>query len=54
MSRESLVNYLAHVAFYVTAWHEHVGAIVHYVLPPAKGTGLKIRPGKEENDVQVR
>ena len=53
LSRESLVNYLTHVAFYVTAWHEHVGTIVHYVLPPAKGMGLKIRPAKEENDVQV-
>ena len=53
LSRESLANYLTHVAFYVTAWHEHVGNIVHYVLPPAKGMGLKIRPEREENDVQV-
>ena len=53
LTRESLANYLTHVAFTVTAWHEHVGTIVHYVLPPAKGIGLKIRPGKEENDVQV-
>ena len=41
------------MAFYVTAWHELVGNVVQYCLPPLKGMGLRIRPGKEENDVQV-
>ena len=53
LNKESLADYLSHVAFNVTAWHEHVGTILHYLLPPSKGMGLKIRPGKEEKDVQV-
>ena len=56
LNRESLIDYLTHMAFNVTAWHEHVGTIVHYVLPSQgahMGMGLKIRPGKEEADVQA-
>ena len=53
LNKESLADYLTHVAFYVTAWHEHVGSILHYLMPPLKGMGLKIRPGREEKDVQV-
>ena len=55
LNKESLADYLSHVAFNVTAWHEHVGTILHYLLPSSvgMGMGLKIRPGKEEKDVQV-
>jgi len=53
LSRESLINYLTHVAFTVTAWHELVGTVIQYVLPPAKGIGIKIRPGRERSDVQA-
>ena len=60
----SLIDYLTHVAFYVTGWHEHVGTFIHYFLPlengpdgdrmPTRGMGFgKVRPGKEEKDVQV-
>ena len=53
LNKESLVDYLSHLAFNATAWHEHVGSILQYLLPPSKGMGLKIRPGREEKDVQV-
>ena len=46
------IDYSTHVAFTVTAWHEHVGTVVHYFLPP-NGLGFKIRPGKESLDVQA-
>ena len=58
----SLIDYLTHVAFFVTAWHEHNGMKVHYFLPltkegvrvPTRGMGLgKIRYGKQEKDIQV-
>ena len=58
----SLIDYLTHVAFFVTAWHEHAGTVIQYFLPmtkngdwaPSRGMGLgKVRSGKEEKSVQV-
>ena len=58
----SLINYLSHVAFYVTAWHEHAGTVIHYCLPitsngdraPTRGMAFgKVRSGKEEKTVRV-
>ena len=60
---ESLIDYLTHVAFYVSAWHEHAGTVVQYFMPltadgdraPTRGMGLgKVRAGKQEKDVQVK
>ena len=53
LDKQSLINYLTHVAFSVTAWHELVGTFIQYLLPPSLGMGFKLRPGREEHDVQV-
>ena len=34
LNKENLIDYLTHLAFSVTAWHELVGTIVQYLLPP--------------------
>ena len=49
--KDNLVEYLTHLAFSVTAWHEIVGTLTQYVIPP-NGFGFSIRPGKAELDVQ--
>ena len=59
LCKMSLVDYLTHLAFQVTAWHELVGTIIQYLLPnkkgagPAQGMGFTVRVNQEENDVQV-
>ena len=52
LGKESLIDYLTHVAFVVTAWHEQVGYVIQYMETPDP-IGFKIRPGKEELDVQA-
>ena len=52
LSKEALIDYTTHLAFSVTAWHEHVGTLVHYLVD-LKGMNSKIRPGKCEPDVQA-
>ena len=49
--KDNLIEYLTHLAFNVTAWHEMVGTISQYVTPPS-GFGFSLRPGKAELDVQ--
>ena len=49
--KDNLIEYLTHLAFNVTAWHEIVGTLTQYVIPP-NGFGFSIRPGKAELDVQ--
>ena len=49
--KDNLVEYLTHLAFNVTAWHEMVGTISQYVTPPS-GFGFSLRPGKAVLDVQ--
>ena len=49
--KDNLIEYLTHLAFNVTAWHEMVGTISQYVIPPS-GFGFSLRPGKAELDVQ--
>ena len=49
--KDNLVEYLTHLAFNVTAWHEIVGTLTQYVIPP-NGFGFSIRPGKAVLDVQ--
>ena len=49
--KDNLIEYLTHLAFNVTAWHEMVGTLTHYVTPP-NGFGFSLRPGKAELDVQ--
>ena len=49
--KDNLIEYLTHLAFNVTAWHEMVGTISQYVTPPS-GSGFSLRPGKAELDVQ--
>ena len=49
--KDNLVEYLTHLAFSVTAWHEIVGTLTQYVIPP-NGFGFSIRPGKAVLDVQ--
>mmetsp|Transcript_47343 Transcript_47343/g.124966 ORF Transcript_47343/g.124966 Transcript_47343/m.124966 type:complete len:561 (-) Transcript_47343:14-1696(-) len=51
LCRSALVDQLTHHAFVVTAWHEFVHGIAHYVSVP-DGFGTKIRPGRNESDVQ--
>ena len=51
LSKQSLIEYLAHLAFTVTAGHELNGTIVQYLLSPKAGA-LKIRPEKDEADIQ--
>lgn len=55
LTRKALVDYLTHLAFNVTAWHEHVGNIITYLLPPniLHSFGFKLRPGIEVADVQA-
>ena len=59
LCKASLVDYLTHLAFQVTAWHELVGTIIQYLLPnkkgagPAHGMGFTVRGSQERNDVQV-
>ena len=40
LNKKSLTEYLAHLAFTVTAWHELNGSVVHYLLSP-KGKETK-------------
>ena len=49
--KDNLIEYLTHLAFNVTAWHEMVGTLTHYVTPP-NGFGFSLRPGKAVLDVQ--
>ena len=49
--KDNLIEYLTHLAFNVTAWHEIVGTLTQYVIPP-NGFGFSIRPGKAVLDVQ--
>ena len=49
--KENLIQYLTHLAFNVTAWHEIVGTLTQYVTPP-KGFGFSLRPGQTVVDVQ--
>ena len=42
LNKKSLTEYLAHLAFTVTAWHELNGSVVHYLLSP-KGKETKVR-----------
>ena len=51
MNKMSLIDYLTHIGFSVTAWHEICGNFAPYILPPY-GLGLKLYPGKEQLDVQ--
>ena len=60
---DSLIDYLTHVAFYVSGWHEQAGTVTQYFLPltadgeraPTRGMGLgKVWSGKQEKDVQVK
>ena len=51
MNKKSLIDYLTHIGFSVTAWHEICGNFAPYVLPPY-GLALKIYPGKEQLDIQ--
>ena len=51
MNKTSLIDYLTHIGFSVTAWHEICGNFAPYILPPY-GLGLKLYPGKEQLDVQ--
>ena len=60
---DSLIDYLTHVAFYVSGWHEQAGTVTQYFLPltadgdraPTRGMGLgKVRSGKQEKDIQVK
>jgi hypothetical protein len=51
LTRTSLVDYCAHVAFTVTAQHELVGEVVQYCDSIDAGT-IGIRPGTETQDVQ--
>ena len=55
LSKKALVDYMTHLAFNVTAWHEHVGNIITYLLPPniLHSFGFKLRPGIEVVDVQA-
>lgn len=52
LSKKSLVDYLTHLAFTVTAGHELNGTIVHYLLSPKAGA-FKLRPEKDEADIQA-
>ena len=49
--KDNLIEYLTHLAFNVTAWHEIVGTLTQYVTPP-KGFGFSLRPGQTVVDVQ--
>ena len=49
--KDNLIEYLTHLAFNVTAWHEIVGTLTQYVVPP-NGFGFALRPGKAVLDVQ--
>jgi hypothetical protein len=49
--KDNLIEYLTHLAFNVTAWHEMVGTLTQYVTPP-NGFGFSLRPGKAVLDVQ--
>ena len=49
--KDNLIEYLTHLAFNVTAWHEIVGTLTQYVTPP-NGFGFSLRPGKAVVDVQ--
>ena len=49
--KDNLVEYLTHLAFNVTAWHEMVSTVSQYVIPPS-GFGFSLRPGKAVLDVQ--
>ena len=51
LSKDALIDYTTHLAFTVTAWHEHVGTVVHYLTDP-KGMNFKIRPSQNQSDVQ--
>ena len=51
MSKKSLIEYLTHLAFTVTAGHELNGTIVQYVISP-KAAAFKIRAEKDEADIQ--
>ena len=51
MNKKSLIDYLTHIAFGATVWHEIVGNVAPYVLPPY-GLTLKLYPGKEQADIQ--
>ena len=52
LSKKALVEYLTHLAFTVTAGHELNGTIVQYLMSP-KAAALKLRPGKDEADIQT-
>jgi hypothetical protein len=52
LSKKSLVDYLTHLAFTVTAGHELNGTIVQYLLTPKAGA-MKLRPDKDEADIQT-
>ena len=49
--KDNLIEYLTHLAFNVTAWHEIVGTLTQYVTPP-NGFGFSLRSGKAVVDVQ--
>ena len=51
LNKKSLIDYLTHIGFSVTIWHEICGNVAPYVLPP-HGLSLKLYPGKEQSDVQ--
>ena len=52
LSKKALVEYLTHLAFTVTAGHELNGTIVQYLMSP-KAAAIKLRPGKDEADIQT-